>query len=188
MEFKDVEFMTAKEKELVVKRWETFLKGGCQRKNFTKALYNHLIQHCSFIAHYDIDGFFGTYFENGEDKAHFLKQFDNRNGIPKSVEYGMIYWYTASDYSDINSEMCRVASKYIPQLTASAEAQQRDADIAKASALFGKHGISFGYTLKESGVCGKETKEMPLGHCCYKVRLDEDCKTCKHYIGKGIRG
>ena len=140
-DFKDVQFMTAKEKEQVLKRWEIFLKHGCQRKHFTKALYHHLIQHCSFIAHYDIDGFYSTYFERGEDTAHFLKQFDNRNGIPKSVEYGMIYWYTDPDYNDINSEMCKVASRYVPVLVEKANTKQRDDDVARASALLRKHGI-----------------------------------------------
>jgi hypothetical protein len=115
-EFKDVQFMSAQEKELILKAWERFLKNGCQAQDFTERLYDHLIQHCSFIAHYNRGGFYETYFASGDDTTHFLSQFDNRNGIPESIEYGMIYWYTDTDYNDINSEMCRVASKYIPDL------------------------------------------------------------------------
>lgn len=141
-ELKDVKFMTAQEKERVLKQWETFLSNSCQRRHFTKPLYQHLINHCSFIAHYDISGFYSTYFENGEDTAHFLTQFDNRKDIPKSLEYGMTYWYTDPDYSDINTEMCLIAVKYIDILTNVANRRQRETDISQAKALLAKHGIT----------------------------------------------
>ena len=138
---KDVEFMTAQEKEKVLKQWESFLKSGCCKPQFTKALYQHLINHCSFIAHYDLHGFYATYFEEGEDTIQFLSQFDNSNGVPKSVEYGMIYWYTGPDYNDLNSEMCRVASKYIRFLAKVARHNQIKADTARVRILLAKHGL-----------------------------------------------
>jgi len=147
----DVRFMTAKEKEKVLRAWELFLKSGCAKPKFTKALYNHLIQHCSFIAHYDLHGFYSTYFEEGEDTIHFLSQFDNSNGIPKSVEYGMTYWYTDSDYNDLNSEMCRVASKYIPGLVWLAKSDQIEADTSRAKALLAKHGLEAEIKVASSG-------------------------------------
>jgi len=142
MELKDVKFMTAQDKAKVLRQWERFLKNGLKWEQFHKALYEHLIQHCSFIAHYDRAGFYSTYFENGGDTAHFLTQFDNRNGIPKSIEYGMIYWYTDGDYEDINSEMCRIAVKYIDNLTGQATKKQKEADIKHAKQLLMKHGIT----------------------------------------------
>ena len=138
---KDTKFMTAQKKEKVLRNWEGFLISGCSRTHFTKALYEHLITHCSFIAHYNLQGFYSTYFEEGEDTVHFLSQFDNSNGIPKSVEYGMIYWYTDPDYNDLNSEMCRVASKYIPVLIKVARLNQVKADTARAEALLSKHNL-----------------------------------------------
>ena len=75
--------MTAVEKEKVLRSWERFLSSGCSKAQFSKALYRHLTMHCSFIAHYDIHGFYSTYFEEGEDTVNFLSQFDNRNGVPK---------------------------------------------------------------------------------------------------------
>ena len=137
----DTKFMSAQEKQKVLHRWELFLKSGLSKDKFTKNLYNHLIMNCSFIAHYDIHGFYATYFEEAEDTVRFLSQFDNRNGIQKSVEYGMIYWYTNCDYNDINSEMCRIASKYIPTLIAKARDSQREMDILRAKALLAKHGL-----------------------------------------------
>ena len=53
----DSKFMSAAEKSKVLKHWEMFLSSGLEKDKFTKALYEHLINHCSFIAHYDIHGF-----------------------------------------------------------------------------------------------------------------------------------
>lgn len=138
----DVKFMTAKEKERVLRAWEGFLKSGCARAHFSKSLYHHLMQHCSFIAHYDINGFYSTYFDEGEDTVRFLSQFDNRNGMPKSVEYGWTYWYTDPDYGDLNSEMCNVASKYIPLLVKIAQHNQVEVDTLRAKRLLAKHGLA----------------------------------------------
>ncbi len=138
---KDTKFMPARERGLVLRQWETFLRNGCRREDFTNALYHHLMQHCSFIAHYNRDGFYQTYFCEGEDTAHFLTQFDRSKGC-RSVEYGMTYWLTAEDYSDINSAMVDVAAKYIPILTQAAKAKQKEADIARARVLLAKHGVS----------------------------------------------
>ncbi len=136
----DTKFMTGKEKEQVLKHWETFLKNGCRREDFTKALYNHLHLHCSFIAHYDINGFYDTYFFEGEDTARFLSQFDRSKGC-RSIEIGMTYWLTGEEYSDINNAMCDIASRYIPQLVIASEAKQKEMDVTRAKVLLAKHGI-----------------------------------------------
>jgi len=118
------------------------LRSGLEKDKFTKALYEHLINHCSFIAHYDIHGFYATYFESGDDTRDFLSQFDTRRGIPRSIEYGMTYWLTDEDYYDINTEMCRIAWRYIPALELKAENDQRRADLTHAELLLKKHGLS----------------------------------------------
>ena len=138
---KDVKFMSATEKKKVLSHWERFLESNCAREKFTKLLYHHLINHCSFIAHYDINGFYSTYFEEGEDTVRFLSQFDNSNGIPKSAEMRMTYWYTDPDYNDINSAMCEVARKFIPYLTQLAHQKQKNTDVIRAESLLAKHGL-----------------------------------------------
>jgi len=142
---KDVQFMTGKEKELVLKQWERFLKNGLKWDDFTDRLYKHLTLHCSFIAHYSRSGFYSTYFEDGDDTAHFLSQFDTHNaepgGVPKSIEYGMTYWATDERYEDINKAMIEVAGKYITNLVASAKQSQKNYDIATARQLLTKHGM-----------------------------------------------
>ena len=130
--FTDVEFMTSREKELVLKNWETFLKHGLQRKHFTKKLYNHLHLHCGFIAHYSRDGFYSTYFEAGEDTQRFFEHFCNHT--------------TTMGYDDLNTAMQEVYSKYrdailkqteddvterLKLLGASLERAQNDREFAK---------------------------------------------------------
>lgn len=141
---KDTRFMTVAEKERVLKQWERFLSSGLKWEQFNKALYHHLTQHCSFIAHYDRAGFYSTYFESGDGVAAFLSQFDKRNaaanGVPPSVEYGMTYWVD-DDYGDINMAMIEAATKHIPGLLNQAKRSQEDADIAEARRLLSRHGI-----------------------------------------------
>ena len=138
--FKDTRVMSAREKQRVLKQWETFLMYGCRREHFTKPLYDHLIQHCSFIAHYDRGGFYATYFVNGDDTAHFLTQFDKR-GDCESVEYGGTSWLKG-EYSDINRAMVEVAAQCAPQLMEQALQKQRTIDILTARRLLAKHGIT----------------------------------------------
>lgn len=70
-----------------------------------------MVQHCSFIAHYNQGGFYGTYFEDPEDTLKFIKQFDREQGCV-SVEYGMTYWLNSDDYKDINTAMVEVMEPY----------------------------------------------------------------------------
>lgn len=135
----DARYMSAAEKGKVLKQWDAFLKGGMADKLFTEALYHHLIQHCSFIAHYDRRGFYGYYFTRGDMRKRFLSQFDPANG-GRSVEIGMTYWLDG-EYADINRAMIETAGAYIPALAQDAELTQRDADISEAKRLLAKHGL-----------------------------------------------
>ncbi len=96
--FTDVEFMTAKEKELVLKSWNTFLKHGLKKQHFTKRLYEHLHLHSGYIAHFSLHGFYSTYFEAGQDILQFFDYFCNYTVI--------------ADYEDLNTAMRQVYSKY----------------------------------------------------------------------------
>ena len=137
--FQDTKFMLATEKARVLRAWEAFLRHGCRQKDFTRALYEHLVLHCNFNAHYNRDGFYRTYFVEGEHTAHFLTQFDRSRGCER-VGYGGMSWLPG-EYGDINNAMVEVAAKYIPALTQVALKRQQEADVARARALLAKHGI-----------------------------------------------
>ena len=114
-EFKDVRFMTAAEKRKVLRQWVRFLKSGFETRFFMKSLYHHLIQHCSFIAHYNQGGFYGVYFEDPSATQRFLDQFDRSKGC-LSVEYGYAWWINDEDYRDINNAMVDAATELLPAL------------------------------------------------------------------------
>jgi len=104
MPFKSTKIMSAEEKKAVLRDWKGFIKSDFDRKYFTKKLYDHLHLHCSFIAHFDIHGFYSTYFDNPKQTMKFLRQFDKDHGY-KSTEYGTNHWFSSEDYHDLNSEM-----------------------------------------------------------------------------------
>ena len=91
--------MTAKEKEMVAKAFERFLKNNFREEDFTKRLYEHLHLHCGFIAHYDINGFYGTYFE---DPANTISFLDRLLGHP----------YTMGDYKDVEAAFLQSFNKH----------------------------------------------------------------------------
>ena len=109
--FKSVRFQTAQEREFVFRDWTHFLgplalddPGAGLWHAFTQRLYHHLMQHCSYIAHYNRAGFYETYFADPEDTSKFLQQFDGDKGY-LSYEYGADYWLRG-DYEDINRALC----------------------------------------------------------------------------------
>ena len=149
--FTDSPFMTAGEKHRVLAQWRRFLQtlardsddGDRPFQAFGQALYEHLIQHCSFIAHYNRLGFFEHYFEHGDDTLRFLRQFDRRtNPDGLSTEYGWCCWL-GDDYRDINEAMRDVATELAPAIAATATAQQSRYDLALARQLAAKHGVAF---------------------------------------------
>jgi hypothetical protein len=125
-----------REKELALKAWVRFLKHGLQREDFTKRLYEHI--HCGFIAHYNRQGFYDTYFENGKDTVQFLSQFDKR-GECRSGEYGGTTWQH-EPYADLQRAMIGEAAPFIPELMEAAQERARESDLAQARALAEKHG------------------------------------------------
>jgi len=70
LHFKSVEFMTDLEKKKIYINFIKLLNNHFKRTLFKKNLYEHFHCHCGFIAHYNIDGFYGEYFETAA-KYHF---------------------------------------------------------------------------------------------------------------------
>jgi hypothetical protein len=129
--FVDEEFMTAAEKVSVLKAWTRFLRHGLDPKHFTRALYKHLINHASFIAHWDQGGFAVTYFTTPHQKLQFLTQF----WTGRSVEYGSQTWLEYGTATDLNRALCAVARQMRPELEALLLQAVEAADLATADAL-----------------------------------------------------
>jgi len=130
-QFTDAEFMSAAQKRNVLRAWLRFVKSGFEQRWFTRALYEHLISHCSFIAHYNRGGFYDTYFQQPDATQRFLDQFDRSKGC-QSVEYGGAWWLgdERNGYRDINQAMVDGIQDLMPDLrralTASQLAQAED--------------------------------------------------------------
>ena len=149
--YRDVQFMTAKEKAGVVRDFELFiiarlemdrsqLQGtdyGSLFKPFTKRLYSHYSGNLGHIAHYDQWGFFNAQFEDTRDfVANLVRAADGISTYGWSV--------LDNDYGDLNKVMQAVARHYLPL----AEALQRkeiqvaeDAEVEAAKALLTRKGI-----------------------------------------------
>lgn len=134
MPFKPTEFMSDKQKEAALREWQRFIDSGFNRKYFTGRLYDHLHLHCSFIAHFNIQGFYSSYFENPENTLKFLKQFD-RDYDCKSVEYGTNYWLTSEDYHDLNSEMVKSLEPYKEKIYAGLKQKTREMKLKQIEQL-----------------------------------------------------
>ena len=110
--FTDVEFMTAREKELVLKNWRSFLKCGLQKQHFTKRLYEHLHLHCGFIANFNVHMFHSTYFEAGQDTERFFEHFCN---------YTAAECRANNDYDDVNTAMRQVYEEFKAEILSKAQ-------------------------------------------------------------------
>jgi hypothetical protein len=135
--FKSTAYQSAAEKLRVYKAWVRFLRGGLKKRQFTKALYDHLYLRSSFIAWTDIHGFYATYFLSGDTRIRFLNQFLTGN----SAEVGGRFWLEG-DAADINQAFCTAAREFAPALIKAAGQLQRDSDVARAKRLLAPHGLT----------------------------------------------
>ena len=81
----NTEFMSADQKKKLERAWRQFVFSGFRQDKFTKPIYNHLHLHCGFIAHYNLPGFYSTYFRGyslfpgmSYEKQYQIKHFSNR--------------------------------------------------------------------------------------------------------------
>ncbi len=142
-QFSDEQFMSATQKQKVLRAWMRFLESGCKKNQFTQDLYHHLIQHCSFIAHYDRHGFYSVYFERPTAEIfRFFDQFDpQKPGI--SAEYGTTHWLSPhTTGADLNAAMREASAPCLDGLRRHFAETQRQAELAVATRLLEKHGLT----------------------------------------------
>jgi hypothetical protein len=77
LSFESVEFMTDLEKKKVYINFVKLLNNHFKRTLFKKNLYEHFHCHCGFIAHYNINGFYGEYFETAANYHFNVNSYSN---------------------------------------------------------------------------------------------------------------
>jgi len=108
--FKDVESMSAKDKQAFIKGWERFLKSGMKRTLFTDRIYTHLYLHCGFIAHYNLEQFYEVRIQDPKGRRETFFQLLN--------------YLPAQDYRDVHSEMGVIIQKYIKDILKQTDEQE----------------------------------------------------------------
>jgi len=137
--FSDAKFMSAKEKQIVLNHWRRFIDSGFQSKYFTKQLYNHLYLHHAFIAHYNLHGFYYTYFGDNPFSNPNLKTFlDHFNS---GSEYYFLWVYNDPDYGDICTAMAMEIKPLLSSFYSRIEREIAQDEIAYALYLLEKHGV-----------------------------------------------
>lgn len=63
LDFSSTQYMTDLEKKKIYISFVKFLNNHFKFSCFNKAMYHHFTNHCGFIAHYNLHGFYGEYFE-----------------------------------------------------------------------------------------------------------------------------
>ena len=137
--FKDSEFMTAREKDLVLSQWKRFVERGFSFEHFTDRIYKHLSLHCSFIAHFNRSGFFSTYLRKPRSHNQVPQPVRQRPRLPVCGIRGN--WWLQGEYADINTAMCNVVEANKLRLYEELERKVRGRDLAIASQLLAKHGV-----------------------------------------------
>jgi hypothetical protein len=67
------EWDSVEDKEKFAKHFKRFVQSDFKRGLFYRWFYNRLHMTFGFIAHYNLDGFYTTYFEDAEGKNEFLR-------------------------------------------------------------------------------------------------------------------
>ena len=157
IDFDDTEFMNGLEKTKVLKDFVKFLNNHFKRTCFSKRLYNYLHLHCGFIAHYNIDGFYGEYFNapmnfhrsaseyigyakaSSKSKENLFvdmcmdlnsNSFDSTGGFKTTIEGNISY----GNYKDLNYAMKCVFDEYHEKINELVYEYQQESEAKEAKA------------------------------------------------------
>jgi hypothetical protein len=165
--FSEERFLSAAQKRKVLEAWKRFLKSACAKTQFTTDLYDHLSQHCSFIAHFDRHGFHAFYFERiTPELFRFFDQFDP--ALPGwSAEYNTTHWLSEHNTgADLNHAMRETAGPYLDALRQRFEEDRRQGEINAANKILSRYGLTaVPATVATAAMAGheKRTSSHPPG-------------------------
>lgn len=72
-DFTATKFATPKEKARIANKLTRFILGGFKQKSFSKAMYSRLSNMYGHIAHYDIHGFYETWFAGAKERCKWAE-------------------------------------------------------------------------------------------------------------------
>lgn len=156
--FKDVRFMSAKEKE---KAWRNFKQiiDAREISLLKNTLYDHCHMHCSFIAHYNRQGFISEY--SGQNFRSFVEHFD-RNWKYNGPGYVNKIWMRDKDYSDLNQIMVDYCTVNAPLIYAELDERKRQTELALLKRMAQKHSCAKLAELAKQRIASEKAKQTSL--------------------------
>ena len=127
-------FYSAEEKEKVFKKFQVFFERGCPASGFTKLLYKYASNMYGHIAHYNLGGYYDTWFTSPAKIAEWLT-LALRNPC---------YGDPAFTFSDVERELqvwireSGMLSRYVKEANDKIEKEER----AELVRLQGKYGMA----------------------------------------------
>ncbi|RIK32498.1 MAG: hypothetical protein DCC56_01440 [Anaerolineae bacterium] len=115
-DFTPTKWATAEEKAKISNKLTRFILGGFQQAAFTKAMYQRLSNMFGHIAHYDINGFYSTWFTDIKScrdwVEHITGSWLSGIGDPKftwsDAEKALIQWVLDNQIAEQLDELCRL--------------------------------------------------------------------------------
>ena len=115
-DFTPTQWATAEEKAKIANKLTRFILSGFQQAIFTKGMYQHLSNMFGHIAHYDINGFYATWFadiKSCRDWAeHITGSWLSGIGDPRftwsDVETALIQWAKDNQIAEQLDELYRL--------------------------------------------------------------------------------
>jgi len=124
------EFSTTADKQRFERQFKRFVERGFRREDFPKTFYQRLSNCFGFIAHYNVHGFYETYFTTPEGKVDFLL------AVTRTV-----YGDPAFTFSDVEREVQSWVLvggflEQAQQASASAQEAQERAELTRLQAKY----------------------------------------------------
>lgn len=115
-DFTPTKWATAEEKAKIANKLTRFILGGFRQGSFTKAMYQRLSNMFGHIAHYDINGFYTTWFTDikacRDWTEHITSNWLSGIGDPKftwsDVEKVLIQWMNDNHIAEQLDELYRL--------------------------------------------------------------------------------
>lgn len=140
-QFTATKWDSAEDKAKFANHFIRFLESGFKRELFTHDFYRRLSLCFGHIAHYDINGFYETFFADPSDWKIFI---DVTLQHPCYGDPG----FTCSDVERAIQAYLQNHAEFMALILTQSNSYEKTKDITQAKALLAKHGIAFDFEVK----------------------------------------